>query len=288
MDNRVCLKFIRSDKKEFVIDGTDWKIPSDSGLSGIGMFENDITTVDNAAGDGGIITSDRIAQKDRSIVAVSVNPNLNDVLRREAVSFFNSKFVYKVYITYMGLTRWFEGKIYKFNLPNGNVYRRMTLSVTFLCPNPFLKSYEDFGKNIASVVPMSGFPYLCPQNIGVTAGKFNFAKMVVLENDGDVETYCKAVFKANGTVENPKLSIRNSYVRIIDTMREGDVIIMDFTASPPTIEKNGVNYIGHCDRASAFDEMILNVGDTEISFDADDGSNQLEVSIYYNKLYGAM
>lgn len=288
MGTRVSLKFIRSDKKEFVIDGTDWKIPSDSGLSGIGMFENDITVVDNATGDGGLITSDRIAQKDRTITAISVNPNLNNVLRREAVSFFNSKFVYKVYVTYMGLTRWFEGKIYKFNLPNGNIYRRMTLSVTFLCPNPFLKSYEDFGKNIASVVPMAGFPYLCRKGIGVTAGRFNFAKMVVLENDGDVETYCKAVFKAKGAVKNPKLSIKSSYVRVIDTMKEGDVIIMDFTKSPPTIEKNGFNYIGHCDRASAFDEMILHVGDTEISFDADDGSNQLEVSIYYNKLYGAM
>ncbi len=114
MDTKVSLKFIRSDKKEFVIDGTDWKIPSDSGLSGIGMFENDITVVDNATGDGGLITSDRIAQKDRTITAISVNPNLNDVLRREVVSFFNSKFVYKVYVTYMGLTRWFEGKIYKF------------------------------------------------------------------------------------------------------------------------------------------------------------------------------
>lgn len=288
MGARVSLKFIRSDKKEFVIDGTDWKIPSDSGLSGIGMFENDITVVDNATGDGGLITSDRIAQKDRTITAISVNPNLNEVLRREAVSFFNSKFTYKVYVTYMGLTRWFEGKIYKFNLPNGNIYRRMTLSVTFLCPNPFLKSYEDFGKNIASVVPMAGFPYLCRKGIGVTAGRFNFAKMVVLENDGDVETYCKAVFKAKGAVKNPKLSIKSSYVRVIDTMKEGDVIIMDFTKSPPTIEKNGFNYIGHCDRASAFDEMILHVGDTEISFDADDGSNQLEVSIYYNKLYGAM
>lgn len=288
MGTRVSLKFIRSDKKEFVIDGTDWKIPSDSGLSGIGMFENDITVVDNATGDGGLITSDRIAQKDRTITAISVNPNLNEVLRGEAVSFFNSKFTYKVYVTYMGLTRWFEGKIYKFNLPNGNIYRRMTLSVTFLCPNPFLKSYEDFGKNIASVVPMAGFPYLCRKGIGVTAGRFNFAKMVVLENDGDVETYCKAVFKAKGAVKNPKLSIKSSYVRVIDTMKEGDVIIMDFTKSPPTIEKNGSNYIGHCDRASAFDEMILHVGDTEISFDADDGSNQLEVSIYYNKLYGAM
>lgn len=288
MEYKVRVKIIRSDRKEFNIDGTDWRIPSDSGLQGFGMFENDITMVDNAVGDGGIIASDRIAPKDRTITAISRNPLLNDILRREATSFFNSKKTYKIYLTYMGVTRWCEGKIYKFSLPNGNVHRTMTLTVTFLCPDPFLRSYEDFGKNIASVVAMGGFPYLCRQGYGITAGRFNFAKMVVLENDGDVETYCKAVFKAKGMVKNPKLCIGESYVRVIDTMTEGDVIIMDFTANPPTIQKNGINFVGHCDRTSAFDEMIIAVGDTEISFDADDGSNLLDVAIYYNKLYGAM
>lgn len=287
MDTNVYVRIVRSDKKEFVIDGTDWKIPSD-GLDGFGTFENDISTVENAVGDGDIVTSSRIAKKDRSIAAKSRNPLLNDVLRREAVSFFNSKMTYKIYVTYMGVTRWCEGEIYKFNLPLGNVHREMTVSVTFLCPDPFLRSYEDFGKNIASVVPMAGFPYLCKKETGFTAGRFNFSKMVVLENDGDVDTYCKAVFTAKGTVKNPKLSIGDAYVSVIDTMVDGDVIIMDFTANPPTVKKNGLNYIGHCDKTSKFDEMLLNVGDTEISFDADDGSNLLDVSIYYNKLYGAM
>ena len=54
------------------------------------------------------------------------------------------------------------------------------------------------------------------------------------------------------------------------------------------VQKNGENYIGHCDRTSAFDDMALVVGDSEISFDADTGSNLLDVSIYYNKLYGAI
>lgn len=287
MDTNVYVRIVRSDKKEFVIDGTDWKIPSD-GLDGFGTFENDISTAENAVGDGDIVTSSRIAKKDRSIAAKSRNPLLNDVLRREAVSFFNSKMTYKIYVTYMGVTRWCEGEIYKFNLPPGNVHREMTMSMTFLCPDPFLRSYEDFGKNIASVVPMAGFPYLCKKETGVTGGRFNFAKMVVLENDGDVNTYCKAVFWAKGIVKNPRLSIGDAYVRVIDTMAEGDVIIMDFTANPPTIKKNGLNFIGHCDKTSKFDDMQLNVGDTEISFDADDGSNLLDVSIYYNKLYGAM
>ena len=291
MDKTVKIRIVRSDNKEFNIDGTDWRIPSD-GLEGFGAYENDITTVDNAVGDGGIIVSDRIAPKDRTIVAKSRNPVLNDILRRAALSFFNAKFEYKIYITYMGVTRWCEGKIYKFDLPSRNVNRTMTMTVTFLCPNPFLKSYDNFGKNIASVMGMCAFPYLCsitegtPQ--GITGGRFNFAQVIVLENDGDVETFCKAVFTAKGEVVNPKLTVNGNYVRVIDTMQEGDVIIIDFTKNPPTVQKNGANYIGHCDRTSAFDDMALVVGDSEIAFDADTGSNLLDVSIYYNKLYGAI
>ena len=291
MDKTVSIRILRSDRKEFYINGDDWKIPSD-GLEGFGTFENDISTVDNAVGDGGIITSSRIAQKDRTIIAKTTNPLLNDILRREALSFFNAKYTFNIYITYLGLTRWCEGKIYKFNLPNGNVNRSLTMTMTFLCPNPFFKSYDNFGKNIASVVGMCAFPHLCsvtggtPQ--GITGGRFNFAQLIVLENDGDVETFCQAVFQAKGEVVNPKLIINGNYVRVIDDMVDGDVIIIDFTSNPPTVEKNGVNYIGHCDRNSAFDDMALVLGDSEVAFDADSGSNLLDVSIYYNKLFSAI
>ena len=242
---------MRSDGKEFNIDGTDWRIPS-NGLEGFGTYENDITTVDNAVGDGGIIVSDRIRPKDRTIVAKSQNPALNDILRKAALSFFNSKFTYSIYLTYMGVTRWCEGKIYKFDLPSGNVNRTMTMTITFLCPNPFLKSYDNFGKNIASVMGMCAFPYLCSITDGtpkgITGGRFNFAQVIILENDGDVETFCQAVFTAKGPVVNPKLTVNGNYVRVIDTMQLGDVIIIDFTKNPPTLQKNGANYIGHGDR----------------------------------------
>ncbi|MBR5596480.1 MAG: phage tail family protein [Lachnospiraceae bacterium] len=286
MDKEVKIRIVRSDNKEFNIDGNDWKITK---LEGFGEFENDINVVDKAVGDGGIITSSRIGTKDRTITAKSLNKYLNDVLRREADSFFNPKLTYKVYLTYMGITRWAEGTIYKYKIPNDNIHRRMVLTVTFLFPNPYLKSYEDFGEDIASITPMIGFPYICNVSdgrpYGITGGIYNFARQVVLENDGAVETYCKAVFVAKGMVVNPALIIGESYVRVLDTMIEGDVLEMDFTNSPPTVKKNGKNIIGKCDRKSSFDTMILNKGDTVIQFDADDGTNVLQVSIYYNKLY---
>lgn len=289
--SKVSIRIVRADNKEFLIDGTDWKIPS-NGLEGFGDFENDIESVDNAIGDGGIIASSRIAQKDRTITAKSSNAYLNEIRRKQVLSFFISKASYKVYVTYMGVTRWFEGTIHKFYCPAQNIYKPLTLMITFYCQNPFFKSYDNFGKNIASVMGMCGFPYLCSVTEGtpkgITGGRFNFAKVIVLENDGDVETFCQAVFVAKGNVVNPKLVINEKYVRVIDEMVEGDTIIVDFTKNPPTVTKNGANYIGHCDRTSDFDEMALVVGDSEISFDADTGSNLLDVSIYYNKLYSAI
>lgn len=286
LDKEVKVRIVRSDNKEFNINGSDWKLLE---LEGFGEFENDINVVDKAVGDGGIITSSRIGSKDRTIIAKSLNKHLNDVLRREADSFFNPKLTYKVYLTYMGITRWAEGNIYKYHLPNGNIHRTMTLTVTFLFPNPYLKSFEDFGEDIASITPMIGFPYICNisegRPVGVTGGIYNFARQVVLDNDGAVETYCRAVFVAKGDVTNPALIIGESYVKVLDTMAAGDVIEMDFTQAPPTVKKNGKNIIGKCDRASSFDTMILNKGDTVIQFDADDGTNLLQVSIYYNKLY---
>lgn len=287
MHKEVQVRIVRSDNKEFLLSNDDWKIPSD-GLEGFGLYENDIMVTGNAVGDGGMISSSRLAEKDRTIVARSRNPLLNDVLRRHAVSFFSPKYDYKVYVTYMGVTRWCEGKIYKFNLPSENVFQNMTLTVTFLCPSPYLKSYEDFGKNIAALTPMIGFPYLCASGVGITGGRFNFAKQVFLDNDGDVDAFCKALLTAKGDVTNPALHIDDGYVRILDSMVAEDVIEIDFTKSPPTVKKNGNNCIGRCDRTSTFDEMALKVGGSTIAFSAEDGDLNLDVSIYYNKLYAAI
>lgn len=297
MNNKVYIVIKREDGQTFTInkgDSPDWKIPS-KGLEGFGQWDNDITTTNNAIGDGGIVSASRVAQKDRTIKAISRNPQLNDALRRRANSFFSPKYSYEVWITYMGLTRWFEGRIHKYKLPTENINKSMQLTVTFLCPSPYLKSEDPFGKDIAAVTGRIAFPYLCNMDPdhkmpshGITGGTFNFATKIFLDNDGDVDTYCRCIFEATGVVENPQLIINGQYVRVIDIMGKDDVIEIDFTKNPPTVRKNGENYVGHCDRTSAFDEMSLQIGTSEVGYTADNGTNLLKVSIYYNKLYSAI
>ena len=283
----VFVRFVRDDGREFALNNDSWKIPS-NGLDGFGDFSSSVTIIDNGVGDGGVLSSQRVPQKDRTISAKSRNTHLAEVLRAEATSFFRPKNTYRVYLTYMGRTRWAEGVVEKFDISTNNIHQYMTLTVTLLFADPYLKSYEDFGKDIASVRGTAGFPYLCTRVQGSPSGIFNYATVVDVSNDGDVEAYCKAVFKARGAVLNPKLIINGHYVRVLDQMQEGDVIIMDFTASPPTVKKNGVNFIGRCDRTSEFDKMALVVGNSTLQYDADNGTNVLSVSVYFNKLYASM
>ncbi|MCQ2211303.1 MAG: phage tail family protein [Paludibacteraceae bacterium] len=286
MDNKVIIKIIRDDLRQFIIDNEYWHIPSIDGLQNFGFFENDLTLINNAVTDGAMIASHRMGTIDRTIHFNNKNPRKNNEAdRMEILKFFSANHTYKIYVTYLGVTRWCEGMILKMDLPTQNINWRLDCVVTFLCNNPYMKSYDDFGKDIASVVPMVGFPYLSRIDTGKPSGYFAFSKYVVLNNDGDSSAPFRAFFKANGAVLNPKLIVNDYYVRVIDTLIEGDEIEMDFGAMPPTIKKNGTNWIGHCDRNSSFDKMILDIGDTEVSFDADDGSNLLSVSIYFNKLY---
>lgn len=285
--SRVIVKFVRDDDREFTLNDDNWKIPSD-GLEGFGDFSSDITVIDNGVGDGGVFSSHRVPQRDRTISAKSRNKYLTEILRAEATSFFRPKNTYKVYLTYMGRTRWAEGVIEKFDISTNNIHEYMILTVTLLFADPYLRSFEDFGQDIASIRGVAGFPYLCTGTQGSPTGVFKFANIVDISNDGDVDAYCRAVFRAKGTVLNPKLIINGHYVRVLDQMQDGDVIIMDFVASPPTVKKNGVNFIGRCDRTSEFDKMALTIGNSTLQYDADDGTNVLSVSVYFNKLYASM
>ena len=280
-------------KMEFGMD-CDWVI-ADKGLSGFGDISPELGWIDNPNRDGGIITSKHVGKKDRTIEAVYRHSSNKDVARNKVISFFNASDKFKISVVF-GLSNVYAiGEISKFYAPERHLQRgKLSMSITFLFDDPKWLSTDDFGRNIAALRGMIAFPYCCsisPETAqGVTGGLFDFSQEVTLANDGNSETYPKIVIQADGgEVENPKITINNDkYVRVIDTMVDGESIEMDFAAQPPTIKKDGVNYVGHCDRTSSFVDMALKRGDNIIEYDADNGSSHMNVSVYYNKRYGAI
>lgn len=285
--NNVVLKFVKENGEEFYIGSNyDWRFTKNGGLSGFGLANGDLSYTDNVMADGGQINRIRYKKVDRTVNCVYINPAYNKEVRNQFLSFFTPRTMYKVYLTYMGNTRWARGVLYKMqaseDTDEGNL---MKFKMTFAFASPFWMSVDDFGKDIAAVTGTAGFPYLCQADVGCPTGIFNFAQEVHLTNNGDVETYPKVYIIAKDDVTNPVININDGFVRIIDELVADDEIEIDFTAIPPTVKKNGVNAFGKCDRESDFFAMVLKLGDNVVSFDADNGSDEMIVTIYYNKLY---
>lgn len=282
--SKVSVTVRRSDGKEFNIDNTNWRILSD-GLDGFDYVDQSIVTEANAFGDGSRVMSVRTPEIDRTVTCVYNGSLENKAHQRQTVrKFFNRAYDYDIILEYMGEKKYCEGKLYSLTLPTENIYEFMTLTFTILSVQPYLLSYDDFGKNIAMISGGLEFNFEIPED-GIEFGTYSFAKEVQIDNEGDVDTYCKAIFTAKGSVTNPKLIKDDKYVRIIDTMVSGDEIVIDLVSKPVSITKNGVNIIGKTDRTSSFNGMVLSVGSNTIAYDADNGDNMLDVTIYYNERF---
>ncbi|MCM1026528.1 MAG: phage tail family protein [Roseburia sp.] len=279
------IKIVRDDQRIFYLGGSykddaSWGITE---ISGTDTIENVMTTVTPAVGDGDDITGERIPARNIDIFASVKNRRNNTAERRSALDFFNPKHSFTLYVTKGGVTRWCVAKLERFQCQEKAPDKHVAMNIAMRCQDPYFYSVDDYGKNIAAVTGCFGFPYVSPIGKGFRTGYYNFAKRVSIENDGDVETYVKIIVDATGRVKNPKILQNDVYIRLLDTLQEGDRLEIDMTKN--TIRKNGANCIGKVDRLSSFTGMKLQPGDNEIAFDADDGDTNMKVFLYYNLRY---
>lgn len=290
----VIVRVVRSDGKKFIIGDGKWRIPND-GLENWANLNYNVSSAELPSYDGSVITSSRVASQDRSIRAVVGDPKNNAELRAEAIAFFNPKYDFEAHLKYQGRTRYCKGKQIGFRCSEGNIYKPAEINWTIFCPNPYLLSESDFGKDIAAVLPMLGFPFMsflptsqgsaegC--NVGFVASHRSFQQYVTLENDGDVQSGMKFIIRANGDVINPVVRINDTFVRAIVDMHQGDRLDVDLSIRPPKVYFNGENAMQLIDRQSTLLSMYIQPGETVVEYDADDGYQNMSVSIYYNKQY---
>lgn len=289
----VKARVVRDDGKEMTFGGNEWRIPSD-GLENWSSLPLDVSSTEIPSYDGAYIVSSRVKSQDRTIKAMARSKNM-DELRAAAMSFFIPNHYYDVHLTYKDRTRWARGKLIGFKADEGNIYRPVEVVFTILCPNPYLQSEDNFGKDIAEVMPMFGFPFMSflPEEDGSIAGfptgfimsKYEFSQEVPITNDGDVSSAIKAVIKARGHVVNPRLDIGSGYIKLNTELNENDEITLDASSIPPKVELNGENAMQLVDRKSSILNMRIEVGETTIKYDADSGYQNMIVNVYFNKQY---
>lgn len=281
MDDAVVARFVRDDGAELIADESEWGLTK---IAGAGELRLQVFTEDNAVGDGVTVTGKKVSARDLQIEAEVMDTSQNDVLRGRAMAFFNPKHIYRIYLTYLGRTRWIEGELSAFRAPSEYIYSKQSFSAYFICANPYWRSVDDFGQDIASETACWGFPYMAHPGYGVRVSYYNYDRKVVFQYPGDVPVYPVAVLQAVGQVINPKLIKDDVYIRILDTMEAGDVIEIAF--SPYVrIRKNGANILNKVDRTSNFTGLQMRPGVNTISYAADGGDNNLHVILRYNNQY---
>ena len=227
----------------------------------------------------------RIPAKERSVKAIFKGSLEEKREEREKLRrFFQYSHVFDVIVEYMGEKKYCRGRLYAYSLPTVNIYKDLEINFTILCTQPLLLSFDDFARNIAEIGEGLAFNFEIPET-GVNFGTFTFAREIYIDNQGDTETYCRAVIEAFGDVTNPKLFNKDKYIRVLDTLHNGDVLEIDLVSEPISIKKNGVNCIGKVDRTSSFNDMTIQLGENIIGYTADNGDTNLACTVYYNERY---
>lgn len=288
----VTARIVRSDGEEMTLGDGDWRILNE-GLENWANLPYNVYSAEIPSLDGAVVTSKRVSSVDRTIIAECKGDD-PDFLRALAIQFFNPRYTYEVHMTYRGRTRWCSGEQIGFAASEGNIYRRPQITWTILCPNPYMQSESNFGKDIAEVAPMFAFPWysaIYPDsrkkytNTGAVYSVHTFAKSIDVKNDGDVPSGMRIIIRATDSVKNPSIRLGDGYVRLIRTLQQGDIVELDVTSRPPIVTLNGQNAMHLIDRQSSILNLRIDVGTTTLEYDADDGYQNLSVSVYWNKQY---
>ena len=293
------LRIVRSDGAEMVcsmMSDRGWKVAQD-GMDDFIDMQLDVQTSANVLTDGSALVSKRVGEVERTCSIFYAGDAAPSTVRTECLSFFNPKHSFEVHVTHLGVTRWCEGELVEVEcaLKPGNHPCECTF--TLLCLDPYLKSEDGNENSLTDAAPMFGFPYVShlraplpdgsKKPVGSLASKMLYDGLNTVYNTGDVETWCVIRCEAKGEVQTPTFTKDGRFVKVLTTLHDGDVLEVDFTKAPPTVEINSKNAIQLCSRDSNFTGMAMQVGENVFNYSCANEVNRplMDVRVLFHKRY---
>lgn len=161
--------------------------------------------------------------------------------------------------------------------------------ITGICPNPLFTNAVENISIFATTTGMFHFPLVMSTSLpekGVVFGNRTNSLIANVFNEGAVPTGMRIVFKANGTVVNPKLVNVNTQENFIlnKTLVADEEVEINTNIGEKSIKgKIGSsaysNYYMYKDIDSSW--LQLETGDNLFRYDADSGLENLEIFVYY-------
>lgn len=164
----------------------------------------------------------------------------------------------------------------------------VTMLISLHCEKPFWNDAATVVQAIGYVLDKHYFP---PAGLafpaeGIPFGVYDFNRTQAFYNAGDVAVGLDIEIVALSTVTNPTIynTSNGEYMKIEDTLNEGDVVQITTHKGNKTITKNGANIIDLLSLESTWLQMPT--GDCEFMIDSDDSArDNVYFTLKYRQLY---
>lgn len=265
-------------------------------IDGLVASEYVIHTKESALLDGCLITGKQIKERTIKIIFTIDDYNLTAELRDKILRFFNPKISLNLKIKYWHKQAFIDCEVESLSeYEYENFNDLLSFEITLKCANPFFKSIDNFGKDIAESKPMFSYPLVYSKK-GTRRHEINkifsyktFNDTVRLKNDGDVEIGLTIELIASGNVVKPKIinKLNNEFIELNFTMQRNDKIIISTISGNKKILLHRNNQItnisNNINKLSTYFQLKLD--ENVIGYTAESGKNNLAVIISFNKAY---
>lgn len=277
----------RNDKnKEILLTQEKIKIIDIKGISGL---ESTINSTKGVNQNGSSYVSSTIEERDITIT-LRIKANVEEYrdIKKKLFNIFNPSNSGNLILKNTDCEKTISTRVS--HSPNFTINdAKKECEISLIALDPYWKDTNETKTDIAIWKGSFCFPLIIPQDTGIKIGYREPSLIVNTNNIGDVKTGMRIEFKAIGTVVNPELvNIETQdFIKINKTILAGEVVTVttDFANKKVIVNKNGVveNGFNYWDLYSTF--LQLEIGDNLFRYNAKDGIDNLEVSIYHTSRY---
>ncbi len=212
--------------------------------------------------------------------------------RAELLQVFNPKIPGYLYYHYGSIVKRIRVQVEEapvFEKVLENNFKHQKFLIFLLAPSPYWEDISEYASEIALWQGGFEFELEIDSINGIEMGTRVSSLITTINNTGDVATDMTIIFKALGEVNKPSLLNINTreFIKVKEKLDAGDELIIStgFRKKKVLLKKNGLveNGFKYLDDESTF--LQLEVGENVFRYDAEEGINNLEVTIHYPLKY---
>lgn len=245
---------------------------------GLNSLTANINSTKSAGADGSKVNSKSLNERN-IVLYLKIYPPV-EINRNRLYKFFNTKNEIRLFYKNKLVNAYIDGVVESFDCEPFS--DKETAIVSIICNDPYFKAAADTVYNFSRITPLFEFPFAIPAE-GVPFSELTRLTNLIV-NHGDVESgVIVEFFATTSQILNPSFYNRTTQKRItvLFDMEQGDRIVIDTSRGKKSITliRDGIssNILNSMDSGSEW--VTLEAGENEISYGADYGGENLNVTV---------